>query len=250
MASIESYKLVLAAAAACEDKKAEDIRILALDPAESGLSDYFLICNGTNERQNVAITDEIEIRLKREFGLYPNSVEGRRQGEWILMDYVDFIVHVFSPEKRAFYGLERLRKSAKTLSIDDLNSEMKDLIASTRAKIPSAAKSAAKAAAKKAATATKAPAPKAPASKAPAKKSAVKKTATKAIKVAAKTVTTPATKAAAKTTKLAPVVSKQAVSKKAATKKAATKTVATKAAKTTALKKTATKKTAKKTARK
>ena len=237
MASIESYKLVLAAVAACEDKKAEDIRILALDPAESGLSDYFLICNGTNERQNVAITDEIEIRLKREFGLYPNSVEGRRQGEWILMDYVDFIVHVFSPEKRAFYGLERLRKSAKTLSIDDLNSELKALITSTRAKIPSAAKSAAKAAAKKVAP-TKAPAPKAPATKAPAKKSAVKKTATKA---AAK----PVTKTAAKSTKLAPVVSKKAVSKKAATKK-----VATKAAKTTAFKKTATKKTAKKTSRK
>ena len=96
MPSIESNQLLLAAAAACEDKKAEDIRILALDPAESGLTDYFLICNGTNERQNVAITDEIEMRLKREFGVYPNSVEGRRQGEWILMDYVDFIVHVFS----------------------------------------------------------------------------------------------------------------------------------------------------------
>ena len=51
MPSPESYKLLLAAAAACEDKKAEDIRILALDPAESGLTDYFLICNGTNERQ-------------------------------------------------------------------------------------------------------------------------------------------------------------------------------------------------------
>ena len=63
MPSPESYKLLLAAAAACEDKKAEDIRILALDPAESGLTDYFLICNGTNERQNIAITDEIELRL-------------------------------------------------------------------------------------------------------------------------------------------------------------------------------------------
>jgi ribosome-associated protein len=231
MASIESYKLVLAAAAACEDKKAEDIRILALDPAESGLSDYFLICNGTNERQNVAITDEIEIRLKREFGLYPNSVEGRRQGEWILMDYVDFIVHVFSPEKRAFYGLERLRKSAKTLSIDDLNAEMKALITSTRAKIPSAAKSAAKAAAKKAA----APTAKAPAPKAPAKKTVVKKTATKATKAPAKVVTKAVAKTAAKSTKLAPVVSK-----KAATKKVATKAVA---AKKTATKKTAAKKT-------
>ena len=132
MPSKETYPLLLAAAAACEDKKAEDIRILALDPTESGLTDYFLICNGTNDRQNVAITDEIEIRLKRDFGTYPTSVEGRRQGEWILMDYVDFIVHVFSPEKRAFYGLERLRKSATTISVAELNTELKSLIASTR----------------------------------------------------------------------------------------------------------------------
>jgi len=134
MPSPESYLLLLAAAAACEDKKAEDIRILALDPAESGLTDYFLICNGTNERQNVAITEEIELRLKRDFATYPNSVEGRRQGEWILMDYVDFIVHVFSPEKRAFYGLERLRKSATTISVAGLNAELKAAIATTRAK--------------------------------------------------------------------------------------------------------------------
>jgi ribosome-associated protein len=136
MPSPESYQLLLAAAAACEDKKAEDIRILALDPAESGLTDYFLICNGTNERQNVAITDEIEIRLKRDFGTYPNSVEGRRQAEWILMDYVDFIVHVFSPEKRAFYGLERLRKSATTISVATLNAELKAAITAARAKAP------------------------------------------------------------------------------------------------------------------
>jgi ribosome-associated protein len=134
MPSIEANQLLLAAAAAAEDKKAEDIRILALDPTESGLTDYFLICNGTNDRQNVAITDEIEIRLKREFGVYPNSVEGRRQGEWILMDYVDFIVHVFSEEKRAFYGLERLRKTATTISVAELNAELSARIAETRAK--------------------------------------------------------------------------------------------------------------------
>jgi ribosome-associated protein len=160
MPSPESYQLLLAAAAVCEDKKAEDIRILALDPAESGLTDYFLICNGTNERQNSAITDEIEIRLKRDFGVYPNSVEGRRQGEWILMDYVDFIVHVFSAEKRAFYGLERLRKSATTISVADLNAELKAAIASTRASHPkkkAAAKSPIKKAAKKAAKAPPAP---------------------------------------------------------------------------------------------
>jgi ribosome-associated protein len=151
MPSIESNQLLLAAAAACEDKKAEDIRVLALDPAESGLTDYFLICNGTNERQNVAITDEIELRLKREFGVYPNSVEGRRQAEWILMDYVDFIVHVFSAEKRAFYGLERLRKSATTISVAELNADVSARITETRAKkkIP-AKKTPAKTSAKKA----------------------------------------------------------------------------------------------------
>jgi ribosome-associated protein len=149
MPSIESNQLLLAAAAAAEDKKAEEIRILALDPAESGLADYFLICNGTNDRQNVAISDEIEIRLKREFGVYPNAVEGRRQSEWILMDYVDFIVHVFSPEKRAFYGLERLRKSATTLSVDDINADLKAQIAATR---KTSAKAAKKTAAKKTAT--------------------------------------------------------------------------------------------------
>jgi ribosome-associated protein len=169
MPSPESYQLLLAAAAACEDKKAEDIRILALDPAESGLTDYFLICNGTNERQNIAITDEIEIRLKRDFGTFPNSVEGRRQAEWILMDYVDFIVHVFSPEKRAFYGLERLRKSATTLSVADLNAELKAAVAATRAKSP------------KKAAATKVPAKKA-AKKAAAPKKVAAKSAAKAAK--------------------------------------------------------------------
>lgn len=132
MPSNETNKLLAAAVAACEDKKAEDIRILALDPAESGLTDYFLICNGTNERQNVAITDEVELRLKREFGVYPNSVEGRRVGEWVLMDYVDFIVHVFSAEKRAFYGLERLRKSATSITVEELNAEVKAAIVAKR----------------------------------------------------------------------------------------------------------------------
>src|ERR1700749_3467430 len=162
MPSIESNQLLQAAEAACEDKKAEDIRILALDPSESGLTDYFLICNGTNDRQNVAITDEIELRLKREFGVNPNPVEGRRQGEWVLMDYVDFIVHVFSAEKRAFYGLERLRKTAKSLSIADINAEIKAAITATR--VP------------KKVTAKKAPAKSATAvSKPSAKKAAAKK---------------------------------------------------------------------------
>jgi ribosome-associated protein len=159
-----SNELLLAAAAAAEDKKAEDIRILALDPSESGLTDYFLICNGTNERQNVAISDEIEMRLKREFGTYPNSVEGRRQAEWILMDYVDFIVHVFSPEKRSFYGLERLRKSATSLSVEELNAELKAKVAAARKLPAKAVKKAATKVAKK--TSSKKAAKQSPAKKA------------------------------------------------------------------------------------
>ena len=224
MPSTENYQLLLAAAAACEDKKAEDIRILALDPTESGLTDYFLICNGTNDRQNVAITDEIEIRLKRDFGTYPNSVEGRRQGEWILMDYVDFIVHVFSAEKRAFYGLERLRKSATTISVAELTSELKALIASTRNRTTKPA---------------------------PAKEAAAKKTATKATP-AKKTAVKPATKKPVAKKPAAPIPKKAAAKKAVATKAPATKTPTKKtpanqaAPMKAAAKKTAAKKSARK----
>ncbi len=139
MPTLETNQLLAVAVDAADSRKAEDIRILALDPSESALTDYFLICNGTNERQNAAIADEIEGRLKREFGIYPNSTEGRRQGEWILMDYVDFVVHIFMPEKREYYGLERLRKSATTLSPAELNGEIEKAIKATRKKNPKAA---------------------------------------------------------------------------------------------------------------
>jgi ribosome-associated protein len=168
-------KLLSAAAAAGEDKKAEDIRILRLDPSESGLTDYFLICTGQNDRQNLAITDEIELRLKREFGLAPNSVEGRRQAEWILMDYVDFIVHVFSAEKRAFYGLERLRKSATVLSLADLNTKIRAAIASGRKRTPATAKKITVAKGASAASVRKAVARKVASAKTAAKKALAKK---------------------------------------------------------------------------
>ena len=112
--------MVLAAAEACEDKKAEDTRILELDAQDSGFTDFFLISSGSNERQTQAIAEEIELRLKRDFQTYPNSVEGRRQGEWILMDYVDFVVHIFLTEKRTYYDIERLRKSARTIDLEQL----------------------------------------------------------------------------------------------------------------------------------
>ena len=126
--------LVQAAAAACENKKGEDTRILELDPVDSGLADFFLITSATNDRQAVAIADEIEGRLKKEFGVMPHSVEGRRQGDWILLDYVDFVAHVFLTERRAFYDIERLRKSARPLTPAEFDAELKQaLAAKTRA---------------------------------------------------------------------------------------------------------------------
>jgi ribosome-associated protein len=170
MASAETRKMVLAAAAAGEEKKAENTRILELDPSESGFTDFFLIMSGANTRQVVAISDEIELRMKREFGTYPNAVEGRRLGEWVLMDYVDFVVHLFVAEKRAYYDIERLRKSATSLDVDQLKAALKEKVATVRKK------AAAKSAAKKAAPASKIPAKKKSASKKviPAKKAATK----------------------------------------------------------------------------
>ena len=169
----QTRALVQAAAAVCEDKKALDTRILALDPADSGLSDFFLVTSATNERQTVAIADEIELRLKRDFGVYPNSVEGRRHGEWILLDYVDFVVHVFLSERRAFYDIERLRKSARPLTPEEFEAELKTALKEkTRA---ARSKQAAKSMPKKAAAGKKAVAKKAVAKKAAAKK-APKKT--------------------------------------------------------------------------
>lgn len=126
--------LVQAAAAACEDKKGQETRILELDAADSGLSDFFLVTSATSDRQAVAIADEVELRLKRDFGAYPNSVEGRRHGEWILLDYVDFVVHVFLADRRAFYDIERLRKSARPLTPGEFDAELKAALAArTRA---------------------------------------------------------------------------------------------------------------------
>lgn len=121
--------LVQAAAAACEDKKGNETRILELDPVDSGLSDFFLVTSATNDRQAVAIADEVELRLKREFGVMPHSVEGRRKGDWILLDYVDFVVHVFLADRRAFYDIERLRKSARPVTPAEFEAELKATLA-------------------------------------------------------------------------------------------------------------------------
>ena len=180
----QTRSLVQAAAAVCEDKKGQETRILELDPADSGLSDFFLVTSAANDRQAIAIADEIELRLKREFGVYPQSVEGRRNGEWILLDYMDFVVHVFLAERRAFYDIERLRKSARPLTPSEFDTELKSALSKKTRTVRSKAgkskvvrKPAVKPAAKKDAKRSKAAARKAPAKKTVTKRRATPKTA-------------------------------------------------------------------------
>jgi ribosome-associated protein len=104
---------------ACREKKAEEITILELDKRSGAFTDYFVVCSGTNPRQIQAISDEVEERLEKT-GLRPAHIEGYRQAEWVLLDYVDFVVHVFSEKARKFYDLERLWKSAKRMAPAEL----------------------------------------------------------------------------------------------------------------------------------
>ncbi|HEX3821759.1 MAG TPA: ribosome silencing factor [Candidatus Sulfotelmatobacter sp.] len=119
MKKTELKKQVSAAIQACLEKKAEELSILEMEKGSGAFTDYFVLCSGTNPRQVQAIADEVELRLKAA-GIRPNSIEGYKQAEWVLIDYVDFVVHVFSEKARKFYDLERLWKSAKRLEPTDL----------------------------------------------------------------------------------------------------------------------------------
>jgi ribosome-associated protein len=113
-AAHQERQAVLDVVRACEAKKAADIALLQLEKGSSAFTDYFIICSGSNPRQIQAISDEVEERLAKS-GMRPTHVEGYQQAEWVLLDYVDFVVHVFSEAARKFYDLERLWKSATRL---------------------------------------------------------------------------------------------------------------------------------------
>ncbi len=98
---------------AAEDKKALDLIVLDLRKA-AGFTDFFVIASGANARQVRAIADAVMETLAGD-GVKPAHVEGYDRSEWILLDYFDFIVHVFAPETRMFYGLERLWGSAERI---------------------------------------------------------------------------------------------------------------------------------------
>ena len=100
-------QLAEAIAAQAADKKAIDIVEIDLRGV-SGYTDFFVICSGNTDRQTKAIHDGIHKALKDEYGLLPRRVEGVREATWILMDYLDVVVHIFTPETRAFYRLEHL----------------------------------------------------------------------------------------------------------------------------------------------
>jgi ribosome-associated protein len=117
--SQQSRQQVARAVKAVESKKGEDVAILEMDRASGAFTDYFIVCSGTNPRQIQAISDEVEKQLAQA-GLRPNSLEGYNQAEWVLLDYVDFVVHVFSERARRFYDLDRLWKSARRLKPADL----------------------------------------------------------------------------------------------------------------------------------
>jgi ribosome-associated protein len=153
---------VVIALDAVDSRKAEDISVLQLPREASALTDYFLICSGTNPRQVQAIADEVDERLSRA-GVEPLHREGYDNAEWILLDYVDFVVHIFSSQER-LRNLERLWNHSDKLTREELLKP-----------------------AKKASTATRdqrKPTVKKPAAKAPAKHAGAKRTAKKTVRTA------------------------------------------------------------------
>jgi ribosome-associated protein len=119
MSKKEIQKQVVAAFHAAEEKKATDISLLKLDKSSSGFTDFFLVCSGSNPRQIQTIADEVQDQLEK-IGQRVTHIEGYQQAEWVLLDYVDFVVHIFNEQSRKYYDLERLWKSAEKVRPEQL----------------------------------------------------------------------------------------------------------------------------------
>lgn len=116
MNTVEAVKTVCEA---IEEKKGTDVVILDISKISS-FADYFVICSGFNPRQNQAICDGIRERLKRQNPEVRSHIEGYREADWILLDYLDYVIHIFSPEAREFYKLERLWNDGETVDLEAL----------------------------------------------------------------------------------------------------------------------------------
>jgi ribosome-associated protein len=114
LTSLEQARLI---AGLAQEKLAEEVVILDLRPV-CAYTDFFVLCSGRNPRQTKAIVDEVRERLKQEHGMRPRSVEGQGQGDWIVVDYLDVVLHVFTPETRGYYGLEELWGDMPSVELD------------------------------------------------------------------------------------------------------------------------------------
>lgn len=115
---MEALECVKIAVKALDDKKAEDIKVIDIQGISS-IADYFIIANGTNNNQLAAMKDSVEEELYKN-DIHVKQIEGNNSSTWILMDYQDVIIHLFSTEDRHFYDIERIWRDGKELNIDDL----------------------------------------------------------------------------------------------------------------------------------
>jgi ribosome-associated protein len=114
---LESIDQAKRIAALAQDKLASDVVVLDMRPVCS-YTDYFVVCTGRNARQTKAIWDEVHETLKREARLIPRSVDGEREASWIIADYLDVVLHVFTPEQRAFYRLDELWGDVPSVEVE------------------------------------------------------------------------------------------------------------------------------------
>lgn len=115
---MDSKEIVRLVCKALDDKKAEDIKVIDIRGL-SVVADYFIVANGTNQNQLLAMQDEVDEALYK-LGIHAKQIEGNRNSTWILMDYEDVIVHLFSQEDRLFYNLEKIWQDGIVLSPSDL----------------------------------------------------------------------------------------------------------------------------------
>ncbi len=115
---LDSKEMAKVAYDALDEKLGKDIRIIKIDEV-SVIADYLIIANGQNSLQIAALTDNVEMKMAQN-GIESKRIEGNKKSTWILMDYGDVIVHVFSPEDRLFYDLERIWRDGKTVEREEL----------------------------------------------------------------------------------------------------------------------------------
>lgn len=119
MKEVSSDMLSSLAVKGMQEKKGLEVTLVNLNDIHNAITDYFVICSGTSDTHVSSLADSVEEEIKKATGDFPKSREGKNNGQWILLDYVDVIVHVFQKEAREFYSLEKLWGDAKITKFDD-----------------------------------------------------------------------------------------------------------------------------------